>query len=369
MKQVEYRGENSRENLVQILKQERSKKPFFVIGKAFYHCGLDKEVETAFPNAIYFRNFTSNPVYESVASGVNLFREQQCDFIVAVGGGSAIDVAKCIKGFASMEEGTFYLAQKIKQNGIKMLAMPTTAGTGSEATPFAVIYYKGIKQSIEHSSLLPDYVILDGAVLATLPFYQKKATLLDALCHAIESVWSIDSTQESIELASEAIQCIVLRKEAYLNNIELENCQILYAVNLAGKAIGITHTTAAHAMSYILTSRYGIAHGHAAALCLPGVWEYSLKHMDNCVDVRGRDYLNSIFAYLSNLFGKENSWEAIKYLKYLIWNELEMSGPIITSDAELSIMADSVNHERLYNHPVLLNKDALIEIYKGIVTM
>ena len=194
-----------------------------------------------------FSDFTPNPDYESVVRGVRIFREQKCDAIVAIGGGSAIDVAKCIKLYANMandgEDGLF-LKTPVIPNDIPFLAVPTTAGTGSEATRFAVIYYKGNKQSIADDSCIPDCVLFDGSTLKTLPLYHKKATMLDAFCHAIESFWSVNSTDESKSYSKSAIQEILKASEEYLNNTDEGNSKMLEAANLAGRAINITQTTA-----------------------------------------------------------------------------------------------------------------------------
>ncbi len=101
----------------------------------------------------------------------------------------------------------------IKPNNIPLLAVPTTAGTGSEATRFAVIYYGGNKQSVTSESLIPDAVVLDPDTLITLPLHQKKATMMDALCHSIESFWSINSTDESKEFSRTAIREILENAE------------------------------------------------------------------------------------------------------------------------------------------------------------
>ena len=146
--------------------------------------------------------------------------------------------------------------------------MPTTAGTGSEATRYAVIYFDGEKQSISDYSCIPSAVLMDASVLKTLPIYQKKSTMMDAFCHAIESYWSVNSSEESRQYSRRAIQLIMENKDLYIGNDETGNTQMLKAAHLAGKAINLTQTTAGHAMCYKLTSLYGIAHGHAAALCV-----------------------------------------------------------------------------------------------------
>lgn len=113
---------------------------------------------------VKFKEFQPNPRYESVVKGVKVFRQNHCDAIVAVGGGSAMDVAKCIKLYSNMESDENYLRQEIIPNDIKFLAVPTTAGTGSETTRYAVIYYNGEKQSVTHESCIPTTVLMDVTV-------------------------------------------------------------------------------------------------------------------------------------------------------------------------------------------------------------
>ena len=217
-------------------------------------------------NTVVFSDYQPNPLYENVQAGVKLFREEGCDAIIAVGGGSAMDVAKCIKLYGNLPgdggNGGWLEAEYAEYN-IPFLAMPTTAGTGSEATRYAVIYYDGKKQSVTSESFIPDTVLMDPNTLITLPLYQKKATMCDALCHAIESFWSVNSTDESKEYSRRAIELVIANMDGYLENTEEGRSYMLLAANTAGKAINITQTTAGHAMCYKIISLFGSAHGHA----------------------------------------------------------------------------------------------------------
>lgn len=109
---------------------------------------------------------------------------------------------------------------------------------------------------------------LTPGALKTLPAYQRKSTMLDALCHAVESFWSVHATAESKAYSRDALKMIRRYAEDYLANCDEGNAGMLLAANTAGKAINLTQTTAGHAMCYKLTSLYGLAHGHAAALCV-----------------------------------------------------------------------------------------------------
>ena len=193
-------------------KENSARTILLVCGKSISFLPINQYFETLEERkgikVVRFMDFQPNPLYESVVKGVEVFHENKCDSIVAVGGGSAIDVAKCIKLYSNMSPKINYLEQTIVPNEVKLLAVPTTAGSGSEATRYAVIYYKKEKQSVVHDSCIPSVVLMDTKVLETLPIYQKKATMMDAFCHAIESFWSVNSTKESKEYAKEAIENI-----------------------------------------------------------------------------------------------------------------------------------------------------------------
>ena len=313
-----------------------------------------------------FSSFKPNPLYESVVEGVELFHQYHCNMIIAVGGGSAMDVAKCIKLYANMNDSENYLKQKIVPNDIPFLAAPTTAGTGSEATRYAVIYFNGEKQSVADVSCIPSVVLMDPSVLKTLPEYQKKATMLDALCHAIESFWSVNSTEESREYSKTAIQLILKNKDAYLANEESGNAEMLRAANISGKAINITQTTAGHAMCYKLTSLYGIAHGHAAALCVSKLFPFMVHHTNQCIDQRGEGFLETIFAEIADAMDCKNADEAcLKFSE--IFDSLNLSVPCATEE-DFEILKNSVNLTRLKNNPVGLEMDDIDLLYHQILS-
>lgn len=316
----------------------------------------------------YCSDFKPNPLYESVVEGVSLFRLQGCDAIIAVGGGSVMDVAKCVKLYSNMDgdgaEGG-YLAQRIMPNEIPFLAMPTTAGTGSEATRYAVIYYKGQKQSITHESCIPGTVLLDPNCLKTLPLYQKKATMMDALCHAIESFWSVNSTEESRGYSHWAIKLVMDNMDGYLDNTDTGNAQMMMAAHIAGMAINITQTTAGHAMCYKITSLFGVAHGHAAILCNRVLFPWMIANVHRCIDRRGEAHLKSVFDGIADAMCCKNPDEAAQMLND-IFDKLELEVPA-ASDAEYEELKISVNPVRLKNHPVLLDETAIDELYHMIL--
>jgi alcohol dehydrogenase class IV len=314
---------------------------------------------------VRFGGFTSNPKYEEVCEGVKLYRKEGCNGIVAVGGGSPIDVAKCIKLYAKMPDDRLYLQQEYTDTGIPLIAMPTTAGTGSESTRFAVIYLDGVKQSVHHTSIVPNYAILCADTLEHLPIYQKKCTLLDALCQAIESWWSVYSTPESISLAKQAaVLLIQYAREYVLENTPCAREKIMQASNLAGQAIHITSTTAVHAMSYKMSSTYAIPHGHAVGIGLPKCWRYMQAHIDDCIDKRGKSYLQGIFNEIAQTLGGNTVEEGIAVFEKLL-ADLQISAPK-AKQSDVELLVASVNTDRLKNNPVDVSK-GLKEIYQNIL--
>ena len=328
---------------------------FLVCGKSFekmlFYFHLQELKEKGL-EIVRFSDFHPNPSYDSVMVGVEKFRKEHSRLILAAGGGSALDVAKCIKLYSG----------KLPHE-IKLLAVPTTAGTGSEATKFAVIYRDGEKQSVTDENIIPNAVLFDPSTLNHLPMYHRKAAMLDALCHGIESFWSVNSTEESQALSEKAIAEILRNMKSFLNNDAEGNKNMLSAANTAGQAINITQTTAGHAMCYKLTSRYGIAHGHAAALCVNVLWTWMSDHIFACNDVRGEEYLKITLSRLEKLFrecaplGCKNFHELLKTLNL-------DSVAIPAKDTEL--LAETVNPVRLKNHPISMTKDDIKILYETI---
>ncbi len=337
-----------------------------------------------------FSDYTPNPAYESAVEGAELFRKEGCDCIVAVGGGSAMDVAKCVKLFATLDPSVSYLEQSYEDNGIPFLAVPTTAGTGSEATHFAVIYDGGKKLSIAHESAVPQAVVFDPTTLVSLPDYQRKATMMDALCHAIESCWSVKANDESRRIAKEAIWQVLSSKDEYLANTPEGNRSMLLAANMAGKAINLTQTTAGHAMCYKLTGIFGISHGHAAALCVSVLWPFMIAHADESVCPEGESGLKQVFSELADLWGALTPQEAAAQFSALVAelglntlkrpdakkegsanaanaaDSADAAEPVKATQELINTLADSVNLQRLKNNPVALTRDEIVELYEEI---
>lgn len=350
-------------------------KTFFMVcgihSRSVFFSRIEPLLGTSGKKMIWFSDFAPNPEYGAVVRGVSSFRKEKCDCIVAIGGGSAIDVAKCIKKFSGMEgdgSGYSFLHQDSGTIRIPLAVMPTTAGTGSESTQFAVIYADGVKKSVDDPECLPNVVFFNPDALVSLPDYQKKSTVLDALSHAMESFWSVNSTTESKQLSECAIRQIMKNLERYLNGDRTANQQMLMAANTAGRAIQITRTTAGHALCYPLTSKLGIAHGHAAFLCNTVLLPWMNAHVNQCVDRRGEFYLRNTFQKLAEVFGCPSVTKLCHFIN-VIYDRMEFTTPETEMNEKLmKEMGDAVNVERLNNNPVKLDPSAIVTLYKKMAS-
>ena len=291
-------------------------------------------------------DFRPNPLREEAEAALAAFRAHGCDAIAAAGGGSAMDVAKCVRLWSG------------GGRPVPLLAMPTTAGTGSEATHFAVVYRGGEKQSVSDELCRPDAFLLDPASLTALPAYHRKSSMLDALCHGIESFWSRRADDASRALSRQAIETLWAHADGYLSNTPAGNAGMLEAAYLAGRAIDRAQTTAGHAMCYKLTGLYGIAHGHAASLCVRALWPYMAERAAGTP-------LEGVLRQLAEAMGCGDTASAIaKYNRLL--DRLDLPVPAARA-GDLALLRDSVNPERLGNHPLPLDRAALEGLYRQIL--
>lgn len=359
---------NGIDKLPAVLQQTGCRKLFLVTDSSYPFLNIKDAIEALdVEEKVKFSGFTPNPLYEQVCNGIELLKSSGCDAILAVGGGSAIDVAKCIKLAVLAEDGNAAIipplvSQRlpIEGNRIPFIAIPTTAGTGSESTHNAVMYYEGAKQTVTNDGVLPDYAVLEPSVLKTLPLYQKKCTMMDALCQGIESWWSVNCTDESKEYSKKAIGLIMAnwRKYIFENDDEAAH-QIMLAANYGGRAINIAQTTAAHAMSYKITSLYKLPHGHAVAVCLPEIWEYMLSH--------GTDDIQEVFNLIAHAMGTEDPRKAISVFRQMM-SEMDLGYPASGRwEEDLDLLSNSVNPVRLKNNPVKIDTGTARALYSVIV--
>ena len=396
---------NLKEELKTLFMEKSWKRVFLVAGKSFLRLPIGQDLEEIFSDldlrTYHFSAFQANPLLEDVEKGIEAFSAFQGDVILAVGGGSALDTAKCIKLFSGLSKEKSYLEQKFTENGIPLLTHPTTAGTGSESTPYAVIYKAGEKCSVEHESIYPRYRIEDARSLRTLPLFQKKATLLDALSHAMEAIWSKYSNEDSRSYGKEAISLILKHYKAYLMQdseaeprvvaeAELEAIAeasslagkaiaeasslagkaiaeasnpaekaIAEASNLAGKAIAVTRTTAGHALSYKLGSLYQLPHGLATAVVNRSLYPFMCKE-------KNRMKASENLLFLAKCFQGKTEEEGVRRYQAFL-EELEILPNLHAGEGDLESLVNSVNVERLSNHPISLTKEDIRLLYQEML--
>ena len=280
-----YSGENALENIKPILVKNHAKKVAVFTGQDIIKAGLMdyplQMIRESGAEIVMFDDMPREPSYIQVQEIIDKFKVLGCDFIVACGGGSVQDAAKLASILVTDEYGVKELLEDPKRahKCVKSLMIPTTAGTGAEATPNAIVGVpeKQVKIGIVNEEMIVDYVILDAVMIKKLPRKIAAATGVDALAHAIECFTGNKANPFSDVFALKALDMI-------LNNI-MDACndpdameaktQMLIAAFLAGVAITSSGTTAVHALSYPLGGKYHIPHGDSNAILLAPVMRFN----------------------------------------------------------------------------------------------
>ncbi|ORI01671.1 alcohol dehydrogenase [Mammaliicoccus sciuri] len=279
-----YAGEHALERLENIINEGVNKIAIFT-SDGLINLGLvENSIQIIKKLGIDYTLITGippEPNYHDAQAAIDTFKKEQADFIIALGGGSIMDVAK-LASILSTDEYTVkdllddpLLAKK----QIPTLMIPTTAGTGAEATPNAIVGVpeKDLKIGIVNDDMIADYVILDGRLTQNLPKDIAAATGLDALCHAIECYTSEKANPISNMFALEALDLILDNiVEACTNKEALKaKSNMLLGAFYGGVAITASGTTAVHALSYPLGGKYHIAHGVSNAILLTPVMKFN----------------------------------------------------------------------------------------------
>lgn len=222
---------------------------------------------------------------EVIDDGARLARERGCDGLVSVGGGSAIDTAKGMAivltegGSIRDHRGTARLTRRQTPH----LAVPTTAGTGSEVSRYIVVkdHRAHEKMHFMDDRIIPDAAILDPSVTVAMPAQLTAATGVDALTHAIEAYTGVDKNPISDGLALQAIQMIAgnLPRAVATPADKIARGQMLIAANIAGMAFNSSGVGLVHAMAHVLGARHGVHHGTANAICLPHVIRFNADEL------------------------------------------------------------------------------------------
>ncbi len=302
-----------------------------------------------------FEEQGEKPRLEVMQAAAALAEAESCRAILAIGGGTSIDTAK---GAAWCMAGGALTTQPAPETELlPLFAVPTTAGTGSEATHFAVCWHEGRKHSLADPRLLPAHAIVDSNLHQSLSPRLTATAGFDALCQALESLWSHSVTDSSREDASQAARLLLGSLEGAVTQPTPELRRAMArGAHLAGRAINVTKTTTPHALSYALTFEHGIPHGYAVALTFP-----------HCLALRhAREQSPPGTAPVSELLGSTSETAVARF------QELQERCGAPTSlsalgvkESDLELIAASVDPNRLANDPLAPTAEELLEILRG----
>lgn len=354
------------------------KRIFLVTGKNSYSfSGAEKKLNVLKRNfeIVHFNDAGEIPDLKNIKAGIELFNDSDCDLVIAVGGGHVIDMAKSINILSSQTEKAEDLItgkKNISVKGKDLFAVPTTAGSGSESTHFAVVYSGNNKYSLADEFILPDIAIIDPELTYSLDSRQTAVSGIDAFCQAVESYWSVNSTKESREYSRESINLILKNLKICVKDPdEKARFNMCIASNLAGRAINITKTTAPHAVSYILTSEYGIPHGQAVCITLPGFFEFNYNLTDeNISEGLKKEDQKILMNELSEMFGYKSNSDAKKFLAEFIYSlglKINLTDLGVRTSEDINNICRNVNTERLKNNPRKLSDSELEKILTDIL--
>lgn len=371
MKQDFYLGTSSSNYLGNLIEKYNPNKILIIRGKnSYFASGANKSIYNATKgrniDLLYFSDFGENPKIDDVYKGLSQISNESIDLIIGIGGGSVLDMAKLIRFLHSYDVDENFSKHIKKRNLIPLICIPTTAGTGSEATHFAVVYKDKIKYSLEHDEVLPNVAIVDPIFTYNISPYITACTGFDALAQAIEAYWNINSTEESDEYAIKAIKLLYSNLDIVVNKPTVISRNFVSEGSYwAGRAINITKTTAPHAFSYPFTTYYGYPHGHAVALTFPFFMKYNFDYSNNNknfnIDI---DKFTAKKNKLFNILKFKNSDDvSIKLKQYLINIGLSLNLP---ENFDMSLIISNINIDRLKNNPLTLEAKDVNSIIESI---
>lgn len=307
--------------------------------------------------AAVFGGVEQNPQLSGVEEVVCLARETGADTVIGVGGGSAIDTAKFAAAIAlgDGEALEYYQGEKpFPEERLNIIAVPTTAGTGSEVTQVSVISHDTEKRTINNPVFMPKAAIVDPVLSSTVPPRTTMISGLDALAHALEGYWSRNHQPISDLMAVEAVSLILANLEtAYLDGTNMEaRSNMAYASLLGGLSFARPKTAGCHACAYPLSEDYHLPHGEACAFTL-----------DSFVRINADERLENL-CHRVGLSGTEELAQKIYYLKQLAGLRCRLSD---LGEVNLSKLAhDCSVHGLMANNPVKMDENALRAMFEQI---
>lgn len=336
--------------------------------KSYLSSGVNKLLDKVLKKKENYLFLKQNPYPEinELNQIINYIKKIKPDLIIAAGGGSVIDYAK-IANIIHIEKD---LKKKIITSNYgkikkfcKLLALPTTAGSGAEVTSNAVIYIGKIKFSVESELLKPDFFIIAPELIFNSKKKLKASAGFDAISQAIESIISKKSTKESVDFALKSLKISLKYYLEHLKKPTMDNSyKMCLAANFSGRAISISKTTAPHALSYPFTSHFGISHGHAVSLTLNDFLSFNFRNINisECnFDLKNRYKKLFNVSKTSNI---EDLNSLIKKIKFKANLENNFSKLGINIKESLPKILSGVNEQRLSNNPVKIGKEDIKNI-------
>lgn len=331
----------------------------------------DPELSSLFSltNVIFEHGFESNPSLSDIIEISSKYRESSLDLIIGIGGGSAMDVAKiasvsipAIKKdihINDLLENTT-LFSRLKE--IDCIQVPTTAGTGSEVTPFATVwdYESQQKKSLNHNIMYAKKAFIDPDFLSHVPLEVAISTGLDALNQAFESIWNVNANEftrpTSRRAAVLALKGLPLINDAPNNPALRVNLSL--ASLFAGLAISQTRTSICHSISYPLTLKYGIEHGMACSFSILEVFKYNSSFIKDDLESIKFDLQLDPFAALKNII---KQYEVNEHLAKSLPPKSEFSASI----SDFITVGRFENNIKKCSHPDLV--DIIMNSYDSII--
>ncbi len=317
----------------------------------------------AVAEVVRFSGFRPNTDARDLATGLELVAAHAPDLVLAVGGGTAMDMAKLLVAYAGREiddlDATIAAGGRIDDRGLRLVLVPTTSGSGAEATHFAVVYVGHTKHSIAGPALHADAVILDPELSVSGSARQRATSGVDAVAQAVESLWATGATDRSRAFARQALTLLLPALVPFVTSPAPDPGlahDVAHGAHLAGRAIDLSKTTAAHALSYGLTKGYGIPHGHACGLTLGAFIAAHAEATDDQLQDRvdpatHRRVMVEILTLLTVDDGA-GAHRRIDQLLASVGLSPGLAANGVHTAAQRRALAEGVNTERLGNNPV-----------------
>ncbi|WP_078427877.1 iron-containing alcohol dehydrogenase [Alkalihalobacterium alkalinitrilicum] len=368
-------GENSLEELSKLVKNKKINCALIITDKGITDIGLIngllKGLEEVEVNFIVYDKTVPNPTIDNIEEALKIYYENNCECIIAFGGGSPIDCAKAVGARVARPDKTIEQMKgqlKVKKETPPLFVVPTTSGTGSEATVAAVVSDSKTheKYAINDTVLIPDVAVLDPMLTINLPQHITSTTGMDALTHAIEAYIGRSNTDETRRYSIEAVKLIFENLyEAYSNGTNVEaRKKMQRASYLAGMAFTRAYVGNVHAIAHTLGGFYSIPHGLANAIILPYVLEYYGDSVRN--DLSELADLVGIGEEHDSKTQKARKFiEAIKKLNHDMDIPKKVNG-IVDTDIPLMVKRALKEANPLYPVPKILNQKEMLQLYQII---